>query len=1142
MRLCYGWTATPFFLFLFLSNGWSQQSVVMQHADVNRTGWYKQETSLTVNNVKPGYFGKLFERAVDDQVYAQPLVIYHVNVGNAGTKNLLIVATVSNSVYAFDADSANASAPYWQVNLTGQNSRPVKNTDMTGSCGGNYLDFNGNIGIVGTPVADTVTNTLYLVSRSLNTSTNQAVQYLHALDIATGAEKFNGPQAITATVSGNGDGNVNGVISFDPLKQNQRGGLLLLNGIVYITWASHCDWGPYHGWILGYDKSTLQQKVVYNTTPNGYYGGIWMSGAAPSVDENGNIYVGVGNGSVGDNNDPSAVINRSESAVKLTPSGSTLTVSSFFTPNNIEELEAADLDFGVTQMLLIPGTNRVFTGCKDGKLYMLDRDNMGGYNITANNAAQSIDLGLSAHFRSSLAYYQGQQSEYVYTWSENSLLKSLFFDRTANKVDLSKVKSSGVQGPIGNNGAVLSVSSNGSIDSTAVVWASHATNGDANQYTRAGILRAFDANDVTKELWNSSMYTSDDPGNFAKFNCPVIANGKVYLATFSNKVIAYGLLANPLITPCNSPNAAINKNTFASSAATPASAAVDGDTATTWTSVATDPQSLAVDLGSRYDVCQIAVKWGNAVGKNFNIQVSDDSSNWKTIDSVTGNTSTQTIYVVKNTARYVRVYATASNGSGYAINEFEVNGAASAYQCAEPSGLSVSDTSENSATLHWYGNGSSNFIVQYKTVSAADWLSVSSQTESVVLSNLACGTDYFFRVRSICSGTDSSISSATYGFSTSSCSTLCGPLPTRWTTQDVGTVNAAGSACYNNGVFELHGSGADIEGTQDGFRFAYKTFVGDGELIARIVTMDNSDPWNKAGLMFRESLDPGSRNAFVALTSVNGIAFQTRVQANTGTATVNDGAGEIRQPYWLKLVKKGSLYQAFTSADGNTWTQLGGDVDAGFGNGTPIYAGLALTSHYNGVVSVAKADNVSIGGEAQINLHSFSASLTLKKTVALQWITTLEADVRNFVIERSNNESSFQAIDSLPAENGGSVTETYNAEDANPGTGIKYYRLKIVSNDGSFSYSEVVAVRVTDSRAPLFYPNPVKTTLHIYQGTEPIKVISIYDVMGRRLGSLNNTEGNAQINFPVSSYANGVYFVEIRTTASVFRQKIIVSN
>ncbi|MBS1609393.1 MAG: discoidin domain-containing protein [Bacteroidetes bacterium] len=1120
----------------------------MQHADINRTGWYNQETTLTVNNVKPGTFGKLFERIVDDQVYAQPLVIFNVNIPGKGTRNILIIATVSNSVYAFDADSANISAPYWQINLSGLDSRPVRNTDMTGSCGGNYRDFSGNIGIVGTPVADTTTNTVYLVSRSVNTSTNSFSQYLHAIDIITGNEKFNSPQVITASVAGNGDGNVNGVVSFDPLKQNQRGGLLLLNGTVYIAWASHCDWGPYHGWILGYDKSTLQQKVVYNTTPNGYFGGIWMSGAAPSADESGNIYVAVGNGSVGYNNDPSSPVNRSESAIKLSPSGNTLAVSSFFSPKNIEELEATDLDFGVSQMLLIPGTNRVITSCKDGKIYLMDRDNMGGYNSANNNVVQTIDLGLNAHLRSSMSYYKGAQNEYIYTWSENALLKAFPYNRNTNQFDLANTISSGVQGPIGNNGAFLSVSSNGSVDTTAILWAAHAADGDANQSVRPGILRAIDANDVTKELWNSGIYASDVPGNYAKFNCPVIANGKVYLATFSNKVIAYGIVNDPLVNTCNAPNAAIGKiavpsSTFNTSSG-PASAAIDGDANSGWSSLAGDPQSLYIDLGSRYDICKMVLKWGAGIGKDFYMQSSDDAIHWKTLVTITGNTAPANIFPVNITARYVRMYGlSAATSTGYSLNEFEVYGAVSSYQCPEPTNLYVTNNAENSVVLNWNGNGNGQFNVQYKTVSATEWSSVITDTGYVKLENLACATDYFFRIRKKCNPQDSSLFSIQSSFSTLACNTVCGALPTRWSTQDIGDVDAAGSACYSDGVFDLRGSGDDIWSTQDGFRFAYKTFVGDGEIKARVVSMDNSNEWNKCGIMFRESFEPGSRHAFIALTSKNGIAFQARTQTNGTSVNVNTGAGTIVSPYWLKLFKRGSVYTAYGSPDGNNWTQLGDNLDAGFGAGTPVYAGLALTSHDNGIISVAKVDNCSIGGEQQLNLYQFTASLTLDKTVSLRWITTLESNVQNFIVEKSRQENAgYAPIDTIAAENGGSVTETYVTEDKAPFSGINYYRLKIISVDGSIKYSEVVAVRITDSKAPLLFPNPVRGTLHIFQGTEPIKFINLYDIMGRHVGSFTNPAGNNSINFRVSSYANGIYIIELRTEESVYRQKIVVSN
>lgn len=404
-RPCFNTLFSISFLFLFSLTAQAQKkSVLTQHNDLGRTDWYDQETVLNQNNVKRNSFGKLFSRVVDDQLYAQPLVILNLNLPGKGIKNVVFAVTVNNTICAFDADSANVEDPYWKVNLTPANSRPPKHDDMTGACGGNYNDFSGNMGIVGTPVIDSVSNTLYVVARSLNTQTNLYYQHLHAIDITTGKERNGSPKLITAQVDGTADENVNGKVIFDPQKQNQRPGLLLLNGIVYISWASHCDWQPYHGWMIGYDKATLEQKIVYNTTPDGGLGGIWMSGAAPSADEAGNIYLAVGNGSVGKNGNPADARNRSESALKLIPEGNTLKVSSYFSPSNIDHLEAYDLDFGVTQMLLIPGTDRVVTSAKDGSIYLLDRNNMGGFNTNTNSIIQTITLsaqatlGLLIHF------------------------------------------------------------------------------------------------------------------------------------------------------------------------------------------------------------------------------------------------------------------------------------------------------------------------------------------------------------------------------------------------------------------------------------------------------------------------------------------------------------------------------------------------------------------------------------------------------------------------------------------------------------------------------------------------------------------------------------------------------------------------
>src|SRR3989442_7615067 len=322
-------------------------AVLTQHNDNTRSGWNDKETALTTSNVNVQQFGAVFTLRVDDQVYAQPLVVGHVSVGG-GDRNVVYIATVNNTLYAYDGDDGTL---YWQRGVTAPGMRPPRNTDMTGACGGTYTNFSGNIGIVGTPVIDSARGTMYFVARSATGST--FVQYLHAVNIVDGNEIAGSPTKITATYSGNGDGSVNGVLAFDAQRQNQRQGLTLLNSTVYVTFSSHCDWGPYHGWILGYDATTLQRQVVYNVTPNGYAGGMWESGMAMAADA-GNLYVVAGNGTVGDGGDPTSLTNRGESALKLTPSGSTLQVTSYFTPNNYSFLNDFDLDYGTMGGFLIP--------------------------------------------------------------------------------------------------------------------------------------------------------------------------------------------------------------------------------------------------------------------------------------------------------------------------------------------------------------------------------------------------------------------------------------------------------------------------------------------------------------------------------------------------------------------------------------------------------------------------------------------------------------------------------------------------------------------------------------------------------------------------------------------------------------------
>ena len=510
-------------------------SVLTQHNDNSRAGWNDNETALTTTNVNVQQFGELFALPVDDQVYAQPLVVGHVFIGDS-YHNVVLVATVNNTLYAYDADNGTL---YWQRSFTAPGMRPPQHGDMTGACNGSYQDFSGNIGIVGTPVIDAGTRTMYFVARSTTGST--FVQFLHAVNIVDGSEISGGPTEITATSSGNGDGSVNGVIAFDAQRQNQRQGLTLLNGTVYVTFSSHCDWGSYHGWILGYDAATLGQRVVYNATPNGYAAGMWESGTGMAADAAGNLYVVTGNGTVGDNGDPTSLTNRGESALKLTQSGSTLRVASYFTPYNYQFLNDNDIDYGGMGAFLIPNSGFYLTGGKDGNLYLLNKDAMGGYLPSSNQVQQMVALGGNANMHCQPAYYKGSSQEFIYVWSENDPLRAIQFDRASNLLSAQSQVVSSAAGPTGQSGAVLSVSSNGSQEGTGILWASYASSGDAEHSVSPGILRAFDANDISKELWNNQQKPRDAGGYYAKFAAPTIANGHVYLPTFSNRVVVYGL-------------------------------------------------------------------------------------------------------------------------------------------------------------------------------------------------------------------------------------------------------------------------------------------------------------------------------------------------------------------------------------------------------------------------------------------------------------------------------------------------------------------------------------------------------------------------------------------------------------------------
>ncbi len=492
----------------------AQVDVLTQHNDNARTGVNSRETILTPANVNTTQFGMLFKRVLDDQLYTQPLVATGVQV-NGGTRDLVFVTTVNNSVYAFDANDSEASLPLWHVNF----GTPANMHSTNFGC----LDINGQMGIIGTPVVDKARGVLYVVA--LTEAGNKTgpltgfTQKLHVLDMATGADMPESPVTIKA------DG-------FNALMQNQRPALLLANGMVYVGYASHCDKEPYHGFLIAYDAATLERVSVLNTSPTGSEASIWQSGQGPAADNEGNVYVVTGNGSW------DGVSNFSESFLKLTPR---LELLDWFTPTNHFALDKRDQDLDSSGATLIPGTHLVVGGGKQGVLYTLDTRNLG--HLGDEHAVQHFQATAS-HLHSLVFWHSDKVGDLLYIWGQRD--KAKVYKMNGDKLGETPFLMRDIPNQ-GHPGAMLSLSANGNKD--GILWAAIHATGDSWHESRPGILHAYDADDIRNELWNSlQMPSRDDCGEYSKMAPPTIANGKVYLASFgsenvgSGQFCVYGLL------------------------------------------------------------------------------------------------------------------------------------------------------------------------------------------------------------------------------------------------------------------------------------------------------------------------------------------------------------------------------------------------------------------------------------------------------------------------------------------------------------------------------------------------------------------------------------------------------------------------
>jgi Ricin-type beta-trefoil lectin domain len=501
-------------------------SVTTNRYDNVRSGSNTHEYVLNAANVGSGSFGQLYSFAVDGYLYAQPLYLSGLTLANGTTHDVVFAATMHNSVYAFDA-TGSTTTPLWSVSLGP--SGPVNVFDCT--------DTVGEVGITSTPVIDEAAGTIYVVAKGVENGS--WVQRLHLLDVTSGHERPGSPIVIGATVSGTGVGAVNGKVSFNPEINLNRSGLLLNNGILYMAFASHCDQEPYHGWILGYTyaNGALAQTQVFNISPNGSEGGIWQGGVGLSADANG-LYFAGGNGST---NPSSTSLDLSESVVRT--SLTDLSVQDYWIPQAFSSLNAADADMS-TGAILMPH-NRLLSGSKDGQLYVLDRANFGKYNASGDQILQKLTTpgktaGELGHVHGGPIYYAIPAGpEEIYVWPEEGGLLAYQLDPSTYLLETPETQSN-IYTP-GHPGGILTLSSNGTAGS-GVLWAS-IPQSDAWHQTEPGTLYAVDPTNITKVLWSSEQNAARDAvGNFAKFTPPVVANGRVFLATFSNVLRVYGLL------------------------------------------------------------------------------------------------------------------------------------------------------------------------------------------------------------------------------------------------------------------------------------------------------------------------------------------------------------------------------------------------------------------------------------------------------------------------------------------------------------------------------------------------------------------------------------------------------------------------
>jgi hypothetical protein len=489
------------------------QAVATSQYDNQRTGATSAETTLTPRNVNSARFGTLMAVPVDGDVFAQPLYLPNLEVPGKGRHDVVFVASEHDSVYAIDATGA-AAVVLWHISFINPAAgvTPVAEQDVR------CPFISPDIGITSTPVIDEASRTLYVLVRTAETDrdgTKRFYQRLHALDAATGLEKPGSPVLIRASVPVTSlFGLFSSPVNFHALLENPRAALLIASGNVYLSWASSCDVGPYHGWVLAYDARTLKQTGVFNTSPDSSESGIWQSDAGIASDAGGAVYAITGNGKFDASRGGR---DYGDSVIKLGFANGALAIRDYFTPFDEERLKSTDGDLGSGGPVLLPNQagphpHLLVAAGKGGLVYVIDRDHMGGFHAGSNaHAIQTFKTGTGVY--GATAYWNG----HLYVASSSDTLKD--FRVESGRIDPAAAHQGNLS--FSHGGAIPTVSANGSKD--GIVWLVGSRGPNRQGGDSDAILHAYDATDVSRELYAAVL------GPSVRFAIPTVAGGRVYV-------------------------------------------------------------------------------------------------------------------------------------------------------------------------------------------------------------------------------------------------------------------------------------------------------------------------------------------------------------------------------------------------------------------------------------------------------------------------------------------------------------------------------------------------------------------------------------------------------------------------------------